>query len=344
MRTGVDAICTITRLKRGRGFEYFYCSGRKLRCKRTLKQIRLLTVPPMWNDVRISECRTSDVQAVGFDAKGRKQYIYHPNWHKRRQAEKFERLLTFAKSLPKIRDQYERDISLDDWSFQHVCAIATYVLDSTGIRVGSQGYTKQNETYGLTTLRRRHLKTDNNLARLQFIGKHNKERSIDINDDTLSELINRCAELPGYSLFRYKQQGTWQDLSSDELNEYIQNISESIFSSKYFRTWKGTRLAVEYALECDASASEHTRKKFKSTLVKAVASDLGNTPSVCETYYIHPLVLETLVKFHNKKRLPSFFCEAKKQMQQAPERKSMEQVELIAIGIIEGSLSLSTAS
>ncbi|WP_395339209.1 DNA topoisomerase IB [Ningiella sp. W23] len=309
-----------------------------------MKQIRLLTVPPMWNQVRISECRSSDVQAVGFDAKGRKQYIYHPDWHKQRQAEKFERLATFAKLLPKIRGQYERDIALDNWSLQHICAIATYVLDSTGIRVGNQDYTKQNETYGLTTLRRRHLKTDNDQVHLQFIGKHNKERSIDINDDALSELIERCAELPGYSLFRYKQQRKWRDLTSDELNEYIQSISKNIFSSKYFRTWKGTRLAVEYALECDASAKEHMRKKFKPTLVKAVASDLGNTPSVCETYYIHPVVLETLVTLHEQRKMSSFFSEANKQVQQAQKHKGMEQTELIAIGIIEGRLSVSTAS
>ena len=291
----IDDVCRITRKARGRGFEYFDRSGSKINCRKTLKRIKALTVPPMWQRVGISELHDSHVQAVGYDAKIRKQYIYHPEWLRKRQLLKFKRLQQFAQKLPEYRAQCYNDAARQDWSVDKVCAIATCVLDQTGMRIGNQYYTQQNSTYGLTTLRRKHMEVSDADIHLHYRGKHNKLRDVTLDDKALINLIIQSAEQPGYSLFRFKQSGKWVDICSDDVNDYIRRVTGDDYSAKDFRTWAGTRLAVALAHECQQTLLDNPRKSFKTTLIKHVADALGNTPKICEDYYIHPDVLKGVI-------------------------------------------------
>lgn len=292
----IDNLCVVSRKKRGRGYEYFDQHGNKIKQRADLQRLKGIVIPPMWSNVGISSDAHSHVQAIGFDTKGRKQYIYHPLWQEAQQQKKFALLEEFANQLPAIRRAYDKDCAKNDWSMKHLTAIATWLLDDSGIRIGNDGYTQSNNTFGLTTLRRKHVETRENNIQLEFIGKHNKARCITIDDPELAETIKRCSEQPGYRLLRYKQKGRWHDLCSDDVNEYIQSISSPRFSSKFFRTWVGTRLAVaHFPSSCD-EAKANPRKTLKRTLVAKVARDLGNTPSICEQYYIHPTVLASLLK------------------------------------------------
>ncbi|MBT0586687.1 DNA topoisomerase IB [Alteromonas oceanisediminis] len=292
----IDEVCRITRRPRGRGFEYFDRSGKKIRCRRTLKRIKGLTIPPMWQRVGISELHDSHVQAVGCDAKTRRQYIYHPDWLRQRQLAKFKRLATFASGLPDFRARFYKDAKQQDWNEKKVCAIATSVLDQTGMRIGNQYYTQQNDTYGLTTLRRKHMDVQDGDIFLHYRGKHNQSRDVRLDDDALVKLIIQSAEQPGYSLFRFKRRGKWLDISSDDVNDYIRSVTGDDFSAKDFRTWAGTRLAIALAHDCQQVVKDNPRKNFRATLVKRVAGALGNTPKICEEYYIHPDVLKGIVE------------------------------------------------
>lgn len=301
-KTDIEKFCVINRKRRGRGFEYFDPLGNKIAQKSLIKRFRDLGIPPMWANVGISQDSDSHVQAIGYDKKGRKQYIYHPVWQRQQQQEKFNSLAEFAKELPAIRQRYRTDCDEQTWSLRYVTAIATWILDESGIRIGNKAYTEQNDTYGLTTLRRRHINTSAEDVQIEFVGKHNKPRSITIEDDELASLVQTCSEQPGYSLLRYQHKGRWTDVCSDDVNSYIKTISNDRFSSKFFRTWTANRLAVNFFDECNLAVNMHPRKKFKSTLVKMVAKQLGNTPAICEAYYIHPNLLKALVDLHQKQQ------------------------------------------
>lgn len=296
----IEEICSITRKPRGRGFEYFDKNRLKIRSRGFLRYVKNLAIPPMWQDVGISTDQQYRIQAIGYDVKKRKQYIYHPDWVAQQQAQKFAKLLDFSQALPHMRGLILKNSEQPTWNIEKVAALATRILDETGIRIGNKQYSQQNETFGLTTLRRKHLNSSDDFIELDFKGKHGQRRRVTIEDTQLVSLIESSAEKPGYSLLRYKESGKWYDLTSDEVNQYIRSISGADFTSKDFRTWAGTRLAVEYAAECEYIVSQYPRKRFKSTLVKKVAGALGNTPAICEKYYIHPKVLEYLIAMDKK--------------------------------------------
>tara|TARA_Y100001968_G_scaffold290768_1_gene294765 strand:- start:51 stop:1106 length:1056 start_codon:yes stop_codon:yes gene_type:complete len=297
----------VTRRKRGRGFQYLLTDNEKVTEQTLLKRFKSLVIPPMWQDVRISLCELSKVQAFGYDQRQRKQYIYHQQWEAQQQAEKFARLKQFAGVLPQIRQTYVQHLNNEKWDLQRSCALAVMLLDRTGIRIGNRAYQQENGTVGLTTLRRKHLEQEGEDLAFHFTGKHGKTRHIDISDPTASQLICDSAARPGYPLLRYKQGGQWKDLLSDDVNEYLHSLTEMVVSAKDFRTWTGTRLTVQQAHEAAALVAEHPRRKFTATLVKLVAETLGNTPAVCEKYYIHPKVLTALTKrFEKNKTLPYF--------------------------------------
>ncbi len=299
----IDDLCVVSRKKRGRGYEYFDEYGNKITQDTDLQRLRNIVIPPMWSNVGISCDAQSHVQAIGFDTKGRKQYIYHPLWQQKQQQKKFALLEEFAYQLPEIRRAYHNDCEINDWSLKHLTAIATWLLDDSGIRIGNDGYTQSNNTFGLTTLRRKHVETRASSIQLSFMGKHNKARCISIDDPELVETVKTCSEQPGYRLLRYKENGCWKDLCSDDVNEYIRSISNSCFSSKFFRTWVGTRLAVANFQSSCNDVKENPRKTFKRTLVAKVAQELGNTPNICEQYYIHPTVLSSLIERHQSNKL-----------------------------------------
>lgn len=286
---------TIVRHRCGRGFRYEYLSGRPVKCERTLKRIENLVVPPNWQKVMLSRNATSDLQAVGEDNKGRKQYIYHKNWHKRRQKEKFEKLREFGDQLPEFRQFCRDKIKDEGWNRDKTLSLICLLLDHTGLRAGNRVYSETNATFGITTLRRRHLEREGDIVHLRFTGKHSKPRDVEVIDSELADLVGQSAEQPGYALFRFLDDSRkWHDVSSCDVNEYIhENLGES-FSCKDFRTWGASRYALTSLPEIGNELLRNSRKRWDTTLVKKVAKMLGNTPSVCRQYYLHPKLFSEL--------------------------------------------------
>lgn len=290
-----DSALEIERRKVGRGYAYFNGKGEKIVSPNLLKRLKKIIVPPMWSEVKICKFDDGHIQATGRDAKGRKQYIYHSEWERVQQEKKFLRMIEFGKSLPKIRKQSEEDLKKRGWSKQKITALMVSILDEYGVRIGNRYYQKENETYGLTTLRRRHLQTNGNDLTLKYKGKSGIMRSVTIEDNELAKHIQKAADLPGYEIFRYQDEnGKMQSVDSHEVNEYIYTTIGENFSSKDFRTWAGSRLALELYPEAVELKKQSKRKKFGNILIRLIADELGNTPSICKTYYIHPKILDQI--------------------------------------------------
>ena len=285
----------IERKRVGRGFAYYYQTGRKVHSQRVLRRIENLVIPPNWQNVKIAKSASADLQATGYDAKQRKQYIYHDKWHQQRQREKFARLSEFGLALPDFRRLCWEWVEQPKWTPQRSLALVCLLLDHTGLRAGNRQYTQQNNTYGLTTLRRRHFVHDEQGVHLSFIGKHNKEREVTVDDPRLAELVSESAEARGYALFRYTdEQGQWHDIDSDDVNAFIHDNLDKQFSAKDFRTWAASRYAIISLPELETVLKKHRQRKWASTLTKHVAQMLGNTPSVCRQYYLHPKLYESV--------------------------------------------------
>ncbi len=283
----------IRRVKRGKGFTYFYPTGHKVTSQRVIKRLQKLGIPPVWQDVRIAKDATADLQATGYDTKGRKQYIYHELWHKRQQAAKFSRLSHFGEALPDFRRYCWEQVDRTKWREEKTLALVCLLLDHTGLRAGNRQYTSQNNTYGLTTLRRKHVDTEDGQARLSFVGKHNKAREVEIENPELSKLVAQSAEARGYALFRYEDPpGHWQDIDSDDVNNFIHTHMGDEFSCKDFRTWGASRFGLFSLPDVEEKILENKRRSWPATLTSHVASMLGNTPAVCRQYYLHPQLVK----------------------------------------------------
>lgn len=294
----------ITRKRAGRGFAYYYESGNKITSERVLRRIKKLVIPPNWQAVQIARCPSADLQATGIDAKGRKQYLYHENWHRQRQQEKFNKLPAFGARLPEFRTQCWHWVEGSDWSLERSLALVCLLLDHTGLRAGNRQYTQQNQTYGLTTLRRKHFVEDDDTVRLTFVGKHNKARDVSIDDPRLAELVSECAEARGYALFRYTDsQGRWHDIDSDDVNSFIHEHMGEQYSCKDFRTWAASRYALFSLPSLEQQMANNRRRKWPATLTRHVAAMLGNTPSVCRQYYLHPKLYEGVESENKRGRL-----------------------------------------
>jgi len=290
-----DDSMSIHKRKRGKGFQYFDEEGNKITDKLILSRFRKLIIPPMWSDVYICKWDDGHIQAIGRDAKGRKQYIYHSAFEKARQEEKFAKMKDFGKALAKFRKKVVQDIAIKEWSKDKILALIILLLDETGIRIGNKQYANENGTFGLTTLRRKHMSIEKNQVVIECKGKSNQMLHVEIDDVQLAKLIKKSAELPGFEIFRYKDSdGRFQPIDSEDVNDYIHEYMGKKFSSKDFRTWVASRLAVElypFAIE----AIEKTKKgKFSNTLIRMVANELGNTPVVCRSYYIHPNIISKI--------------------------------------------------
>ncbi|HEV8578122.1 MAG TPA: DNA topoisomerase IB [Thermoanaerobaculia bacterium] len=287
----------IRRRKRGKGFSYIDPQGRTVREPRELERIRKLAIPPAWTDVWICSRPNGHLQATGRDARGRKQYRYHPDWRNVRDETKFGRLVAFGEALPRIRERIERDLALQGLPREKVLATVIKLLETTLIRIGNKEYVRQNNSFGLTTLRDRHVDVSGSTLRFQFRGKSGKEQSVEIQDRRLARIVKQCRELPGHRLFQYlDEEDVRQSVSSEDVNVYLRETTGEDFTAKDFRTWGGTVLALS-ALR-DRGACETAKEASKAVVeaVKQVAGGLGNRPAICRKYYVHPAVIEAFLE------------------------------------------------
>jgi DNA topoisomerase I len=281
------------RRAKGKQFDYLDTEGKPIRDEQRVLRIKRLAIPPAWTDVWICPSPNGHVQATGRDARGRKQYRYHERWRELRDENKFDRLAAFAKALPKIRRRVAQDMKLPGLSRRKVLATIVRLLERTFIRVGNDEYARENKSFGLTTLKNRHVKVRGAKMRFRFRGKSGIQQEVDIADRRVAKVIAKCQDLPGQDLFQYlDDDGEVQDITSQDVNEYLREIAGDDFTAKDFRTWGGTVLA---AIALSRQEEFETKKQAKSnikTAICAVAELLGNTPAVCRKCYVHPVIVE----------------------------------------------------
>lgn len=290
---GTDRGKGIRRVRAGTGFRYVSPSGRTIREAATLGRIRSLAIPPAWTDVWIARDPNAHLQATGRDARGRKQYRYHPRWKDVSHQTKYSRMMPFAKALPGIRRRVASDLRRVPLCRDKVLAVVVQLLEKTLIRIGNVEYVRANGSFGLTTLRDRHVKIRGAAIQFEFKGKSGIKHAVMVNDARLAKLVGRCQDLPGQELFQYVDtDGRRRPISSADVNAYLREVAGVAFSAKDFRTWAGTLLAARHLSAEQPRASERQIKSVVTYAVKTVAEQLGNTPAVCRACYIHPAILE----------------------------------------------------
>jgi DNA topoisomerase-1 len=293
LRYVTDAKPGFTRKRHGRSFRYFDTEGKPLKDAATLARIRSLVIPPAWKDVWICPSPNGHLQATGRDARRRKQSRYHPRWREVRDETKYERMSSFGAMLPAVRQRVEHDISQSGLSQTKVLATIVRLMETTCIRVGNTKYARKNHSYGLTTMRNRHVHIDGANITFRFEGKSGVEHTVDVHDRRLAKIIQRCQDIPGYELFQYVDDaGERRTIDSSDVNTYLREISGQDFTAKDFRTWAGSVAACALLRELEPFASPTQAKKNLVGVIKDVASQLGNTPSVCRKCYVHPAVLD----------------------------------------------------
>jgi DNA topoisomerase I len=305
LRYVTDTRPGIRRQRAGKGFTYLDVEGRRLRDPQELQRIKSLGIPPAWTKVWICPLPQGHLQATGYDAKGRKQYRYHPRWRDVRDETKYGRMLAFGEALPLIRQQVEHDMARQGLPRAKVLATVLRLLDTTLIRVGNEAYARANRSFGLTTLRDRHVDVAGATLRFHFRGKSGKEHTVEIYDRRLALIVKRCQEIPGQELFQYRDdEGQRRTIDSADVNAYLRQVTGQDFTSKDFRTWNGTVLAVRALQTCGARESAAQAKKAVVEAVKTVAAQLGNTPAICRKCYVHPVVIEAYVEGSLLEMLP----------------------------------------
>jgi DNA topoisomerase-1 len=283
----------IRRIRRGRGFRYLDSNGRALTRPAELDRIRRLAIPPAWTDVWICTNPKGHLQACGRDARGRKQYRYHPNWRQCRDEAKYDQMLAFAMALPALRRQIAKDLSAPGLPRRKVVAAVVQLLEKTLIRVGNDEYARENDSYGLTTMRNRHVRVSKSSLRFRFKGKAGKSHDIAFNDARLARIVRKCQDLPGHELFGYvDDDGRVQDIGSADVNAYVREITGQDFTAKSFRTWAATVLAACALQQFPECRSNAHAKRNVSKAIEAVAGVLGNTPTICRKSYIHPAIVD----------------------------------------------------
>jgi DNA topoisomerase I len=281
----------ISRRRRGRGFQYIGPDGETITDRDARARIEALAIPPAWTEVWICPSPNGHVQATGRDARGRKQYRYHRRWREVRDETKYHRLAAFARALPRIRRRVDRDLRRHALSRERVVATVVRLLDITTIRVGNDEYARENRSFGLTTLRERHVELAGDTIRFRFRGKGGKSVDVDVEDPRVARVIRRCEELPGQHLFQYVNgDGVPADVTSDDVNDYIRDAAGDEFTAKDFRTWTGTVLAA-WTLD-ELAGTQTAPKRELVSAIESVARELGNTPAVCRACYVHPDVMD----------------------------------------------------
>ena len=283
-----------TRARRGKNFVYFDTEGNEIRDEARILRLNRLAIPPAYTDVWICPAPNGHIQATGRDNRGRKQYRYHDRWREVRDENKYEKMLVFAKTLPKIRRRLRKDLKRRGLPREKVLATVVQLLERTFIRVGNESYAKENNSFGLTTMRNRHVRVRGAKLRFRFRGKSGKEHDIDLEDGRVARIIKSLQDLPGQEVFQYFDEvGERHRITSEDVNEYLREITGEDFTAKDFRTWAGTVLAAIALSAQEAFENKSQAKKNVKVAIAAVASILGNTPAICRKCYVHPGIFET---------------------------------------------------
>ena len=285
----------LTRRRAGKGFTYVDGCGRKVTDPETLARIRALAIPPAWTDVWICEDPWGHIQALGTDVKGRRQYRYHDKWRERRDREKFDHMLEFAAALPTIRNITAEHLAQDGLTKERVLACAVRLLDLGFFRIGTEGYAEENQTYGLATMRKKHVRVDGDIITFDYIAKSGKRRIQSVADPDVVAVVSQLKARSGggYELLAYQVDGAWCDVKSSDINTYIKTVTGGEFTAKDFRTWSATVLAsVGLAVSSGVSSSKTARTRAIARAMKEVADYLGNTPTVARSSYVDPRVID----------------------------------------------------
>lgn len=284
----------LSRRRRGRGFVYLDEDGERLEDAEVLARIHELVIPPAWTDVWICPYPGGHIQATGIDDRGRKQYLYHPRWRARRDAAKFEDMVSFARHLPEMREAVEEDLGRDDLSARHVLAVAVRLLDRGFFRIGSEQYAVTNESYGLATMHKRHCRVAGDVLRFDYPAKSGKRRVQAVVDPQVAEVVARLKKRRGGSpeLLAYKEGGRWRDVRSSDINAYLKEVTHRDASAKDFRTWGATVLCAVALAVAEEPRSKTARKRTVTRAIKEVAYYLGNTPAVARASYVDPRVID----------------------------------------------------
>ncbi len=288
-----DRQLPIARMRKGKGFTY-QLKDKPVIDKDQLERIKGLVLPPAWKAVKITHLPNGHLQAVGMDEKNRKQYRYHSTWTKIRNQTKFYKMAAFGKKLPQIREQVDKDLGEKGWPKSKVVALVIKLMEETHIRIGSEQYAKRNKSYGLSTLRKKHLDLHKNKLKFEFTGKKGKKHAVTVRNKKLVRLVSRCEEIPGWELFQYyDDDGEKQAIESSMINEYLHEISGQFFTAKDFRTWAAS--VVFFDTLMDLETTSEPKEIHKNLLIgfDAASNALGNTRNVCRTYYVHPLLVST---------------------------------------------------
>jgi DNA topoisomerase I len=293
LRYVTDAVPGIRRQRRGRGFAYIGADGVVIRDKAELERIRKLVIPPRWTDVWICPNPSGHLQVTARDARGRKQYRYHPRYRAVRDETKFGRMIAFSEILPQIRERVEHDVALPELARDKVLATVVWLLERTLIRVGNDEYARDNGSFGLTTLRRKHVTVSGAKLRFEFRGKSGVPHSVAVTDRRIARVVQRCQELPGQELFQYlDDEGRRQSVDAGDINDYLRRITGRQVTAKDFRTWAGTTLAAAALRELGSYKTEKQAKAHIVAAIDQISKRLGNTRAVCRKYYVHPAILE----------------------------------------------------
>jgi DNA topoisomerase-1 len=283
----------IRRVRKGKHFDYLDPEGKRVRDPAVLDRIRSLVIPPSWESVWVSTRSRGHLQATGRDARGRKQHRYHPRWRETRDADKFDRMARFGKVLPRIRRRVGRDLGRDGLPKEKVIATIVRLLETTYVRIGNEEYARENNSFGLTTLRNRHVDVRGANVRFLFRGKSGVEVAVGVTDRRVARVIKRCEELPGQNLFQYlDDNGERRTVTSDDVNDYLREVSGEDLTAKDFRTWAGTVLAACALRDAAGFESETEAKKRVVEAIDSVARKLGHTRAVCRRSYVHPAVID----------------------------------------------------
>jgi DNA topoisomerase-1 len=297
LRYVTDAMPGIRRQRHGRGFTYIDPDGLVIRAPEMISRLRSLVIPPAWTDVWICPHDDGHLQVTARDARGRKQYRYHPGFRKHRDGTKFERMFELSDVLWKIRERVETDIELPGLARDKIMATVVWLLETTLIRIGSDEYAKANKSFGLTTLRRRHVAVVGSELRFEFRGKSRIQHAVAVTDSRIARIVQRCQELRGEDLFKYlDDEGKRQTVQAEDVNAYLQDVTGRDITAKDFRTWAGTMLAAEALRKTGPAKSKREAERSINAAVDLTAKRLGNTRSVCRKYYIHPALLEAYLE------------------------------------------------
>jgi DNA topoisomerase I len=287
----------LRRERAGDSFRYVKANGEPVADEAALERIRKLAIPPAWTDVWICPKANGHLQATGRDARGRKQYRYHPQFREVRESTKYEHMLDFARALPSIRGKLAEHMALRGLPREKVLATIVHLLETTLIRVGNEDYAKENKSYGLTTLRNPHVSVEGTELRFRFKGKSGKSWRLQLKDRRVAKIVRACQELPGQKLFEYlDENGEPKEVTSSDVNAYLKEITGREVTAKDFRTWAGTVLAALALREFERADSQATTKKNLRAAIEQVAQRLGNTPAICRKCYVHPEVLAAYIE------------------------------------------------